>query len=312
MRQSPLETFEQPANTAACSHCVGLARAARRDPVVSRMLERSAAAPSAALAAADTRARERALDVTRSFLVQAPAGSGKTELLIQRFLALLARVDMPERIVAMTFTRKAAGEMRERIVAALRDAENATPVDTAHAQRTRELALGALRQDQRQGWRLATHPARLQLRTIDALCASLARQAPLATGLGPRPRLDEHCAPRYEQAAREILLAAAPNDPAWRRLLAHQDNDADRVVALLADMLGKRDQWLGLIIGQNVAGFRERLEGALATEIVGELHALQARFPPALAKALVPMQRYAFQQLALSGENPALARSLAA
>src|SRR3546814_9483603 len=81
----------------------------------------------------DHLARARALDPAASFLVQAPAGSGKTELLTDRILALLATVNRPEEIVAITFTRKAASEMHARVLGKLRDGSGPMP-DTAHGQ----------------------------------------------------------------------------------------------------------------------------------------------------------------------------------
>ena len=81
---------------------------------------------SEALMASDAAAREQALAL-RSFIVQAPAGAGKTELLTQRYLSLLATVDEPEEIIALTFTNKAATEMRNRILLSLEQAEQAQP-----------------------------------------------------------------------------------------------------------------------------------------------------------------------------------------
>ena len=66
--------------------------------------------------AQDKQARERAVKPDKSFIVRAPAGSGKTDLLIARYLKLLSLADSPEEIIAVTFTNKATNEMRRKIL----------------------------------------------------------------------------------------------------------------------------------------------------------------------------------------------------
>src|SRR5687768_3910783 len=110
----------------------------------------------------DAAARTAALDPRRSFIVQAPAGSGKTELLTQRYLRLLATVESPEQILALTFTRKAAAEMRARILQALRNSDSAPP-ESAHKRSTWDLARAVRVVDNERGWRLMQNPARLRI-----------------------------------------------------------------------------------------------------------------------------------------------------
>ena len=113
------------------------------------------------LISADRSARDNALDVSRSYIVQAPAGSGKTELLIQRYLKLLAIVDDPEEVVAITFTRKAAAEMRLRVLEALNSAQRGEKPAKAHERLTIDAAQAVLGRDRELGWRLTEYPRRV-------------------------------------------------------------------------------------------------------------------------------------------------------
>ncbi len=255
-------------------------------------------------ARADAQARSRALDVEASFLVQAPAGSGKTGLLIQRVLALLAHVDRPEQILAMTFTRKAAAEMRERVLRALRDAHDDASIDpaNAHELRTRALATAALARDSRCEWHLLDNPSRLRMMTIDALATAFARQAPITTGLGALPAFVDAAAGLYREAVLAALRDAASDDPAWCPFLAHLDNDAGTAVDLLAAMLGKRDQWRGrLPVGAVGAEVRGAFEVGLQHETDAALARLATLLPGSMNGELAVHTRFAAANLAVEG-----------
>lgn len=195
---------------------------------------------------ADARERADALDVTRSFCVTAPAGSGKTELLIQRLLGLLGRVQRPEQVLAITFTRKAAAEMRERVLQALEAAQQGAPVEGDHQQVTRELALAALQRSERENWHLSRDISRLNIKTIDSFCAGLTRQMPILSRFGGQAQAVDDAVPLYREAVAQLFSLVGSQRPEAAdidQLLLHFDNNWDRLSELLVTMLGKRDQW---------------------------------------------------------------------
>lgn len=218
------------------------------------------------MTSSDAAARVAALDPHASFIVQAPAGSGKTSLLVQRLLALLARVDEPEQIVAITFTRKAAAEMRVRLLEALGRAHGPEP-DNEHERLTRRLSRAVLARDTERGWNLVRNSGRLRLQTFDALCAALVRRMPLACGLGGMPRVVEQPRELHLEAARATVALLDEGTPeqsaAVAAVLAHLDNQVPRLQELVADMLARRDQWLRLLL-QSEHDERATLEAALA------------------------------------------------
>jgi ATP-dependent helicase/nuclease subunit A len=210
-------------------------------------------APSGPIHPLDAEARARALDIHHSFIVEAPAGSGKTGLLIQRYLKLLAddSVTSPEQVLAITFTLKATAELRDRVLAHLEAAhlESATNnTSTSHFnQQTRILARAVITRDRQLDWHLLTHPHRLNIRTIDSVCAEIARTLPVLSGSGGRLSPATDATPLYREAARRTLLLLGSGDPvfdeALRNLLLHRDGNLADCETLLADMLALRDQW---------------------------------------------------------------------
>ena len=263
---------------------------------------------------ADQEARATALRVDRSFIVQAPAGSGKTELLTQRFLALLAVVDRPEALLAITFTRKAAAEMRNRILESLRHCEDP---QSRLRDDTRALARRVLAVDARNDWGLLRNPSRLRVLTIDALNQSLARRLPVLSGLGAGLGIDEDGLELYEEAAERLLAHLPSEDPrvaeAVAILLEHLDNNVGKLIGLVSGMLARREAWLPVLpasvddYGQEGEA-RLALEAARAEIVQGHLAGLVDAFPPLLLAEACAYARGAAEVLRQEGKkSPILA-----
>ena len=199
----------------------------------------------------DQQQRQKAIDQSLSVHMEAPAGSGKTTVLMKRFLSLLARVREPEEILALTFTRKAAGELRARIqgeLLARTDKDGNLPLERdPHKAELQELARAAFFRHVDKGG--VSFLERLQISTFHGFCAQILRSAPHAAGLPPDfTLLEESTTTRMQKEAVELMrrqLTALPGgDPARQALvqrLVRLNNNWPRLAAELQGLLSRRD-----------------------------------------------------------------------
>lgn len=160
---------------------------------------------------ADERARRIAVDPSRNVALEASAGTGKTRVLVDRYVRLLEVGVAPRNILAITFTRKAAAEMRQRVMATLRERHR----------------LGSLTSDR---WReIRDAFGDISISTIDAFCLSLLHEFPLEAGVDPGFDLaDETETPRFVESSLDRALGIG-------RSVSLKDAD----VALLFTELGE-------------------------------------------------------------------------
>lgn len=185
-------------------------------------------------AARDEAARRAAVDPTRNVVLEASAGTGKTRVLVDRYLNLLRAGVEPANILAVTFTRKAAAEMRQRIVAALRQDADASPEGAAR-------------------WRdLRDRLGEIAISTIDAFCLALLREFPLEADLDPGFDVaDETEVPRLVEESLDDTLRicrARARDDEGVALLFAQLGDA-RLRLGLASLLERRAV-AGIVLGR--------------------------------------------------------------
>lgn len=217
--------------------------------------------------------RERALDPRKSFIIQAPAGSGKTELLVRRYLKLLAYVDAPEKILAITFTKKATAEMRMRICNALNHRKA-----NGEAEDSKELlalADAARANDAKHNWQILANTRRLKIQTIDSFCNELVRRMPWSARFGAPPDIIEDTTLLYQQSSK-MTLDYIEQDSAWasasQQLLKLVDADWNKAQGLLASMLGKRDKWMRVLGGGYLTHDPEKVDHRAHLEQMWQEH----------------------------------------
>lgn len=163
--------------------------------------------------------------------LMASAGTGKTHALTNRYIRILLQQPEPEKILAMTFTRKAAGEFFQKVLIKLLEAaenpERATSLSI-------ELDCHASQEDYVKLLRLMIDSlSRLQLNTFDSFFASLIRCFPMELGL---PGAPEILPPEEALTTQRRILANTLNQKAL------SDEDLQNLAQIIAEMTAGRER----------------------------------------------------------------------
>ncbi|MBU2591360.1 MAG: UvrD-helicase domain-containing protein [Nitrospinae bacterium] len=243
----------------------------------------------------DLAERAEALDPTKSFIVQAPAGSGKTELLTRRLLILLSMVKRPEDILTVTFTKKAAREMRNRVLDTLRRGVSGEGGNDERA----ILAKGVIEKDRAEGWNLLENPERLNIGTIDSFCTRIATQMPILSEIGSLRTITDAAVPLYRRAANRLIMKIDDDTPIGSRVrfaLSHMENSIETFVNHMVDILAKRDQWTRHIKRGEIPK-KEELEASLRRLIEAQADKLNNMLPDGLKGEILYSARWAAQNI---------------
>ncbi|MGA1071325.1 MAG: UvrD-helicase domain-containing protein [Pseudohongiellaceae bacterium] len=272
----------------------------------------------------DSAERARALDHRQSYIVQAPAGSGKTELLTLRYMSLLARCEEPEEVLAITFTRKAASEMRARIIGSLQTAkslrgehsislltsdDDTNPIKDPLKRDNFRIANNVIEADIDKGWNLDRHPGRLRIQTIDSFNIYLANQLPISSRVGGDLNVTTDVAPLFQAAIRttlSIIEEESDEGASVRTLFSHLDNDLSRIEPLLLSLMHKRDQWsdsLSVLLS-NPLDARNTLKHFIDELAAETLESLSVHLAPHTG-TLIELNNYAAENwLSKNGQGP--------
>lgn len=206
------------------------------------------------------------LDPAKSAVVEACAGSGKTWLLAARIVRLLLAGAQPGEILAITFTRKAAREIEERVVEGLRGLALADDADVANYLRERgvpDAAIDVPTIARARGlYELLTEAQPgLTVNTFHGWFLHLVAAAPLSAGLAGM-RLTDAGSRRYDELWQSFAarLQQAPDSAAalaFVRLLAEAGQHATR--QLVANGMARRVEWL-MLAGDVPEAWENQLE----------------------------------------------------